>query len=244
MVSGGSQELLSSAGLPVSGKKEELIARLLASDDAGNDSTPAGSGASTALAATAVDAVSTTATNDTATAVADSATAPATIDAATSSKDVPSSATPAAASADTAAPPAPAAPVELTAEQKTERLQVEEAKRKARSERFGVSAPSAEAAAKGAGDDKLKSRAERFGLAEQEGKGANPAEKVICCCSNELARQGSRTISQSVDALDRALGEKRQRQPKADKPGKPAAAAGKAVTAATKAPVDPELAKK
>jgi outer membrane biosynthesis protein TonB len=82
----------------------------------------------------------------------------------------PTPAVPAATTTEEAPAPAAVAKPELTAEEKAERARVEEEKRKARSARFGVSAPSNEKKGEGKGEEELKKRAERFGLAKEGAK--------------------------------------------------------------------------
>lgn len=144
--------MLAAASLPVSGNKGELVARLLAAEPA-TDSASA-------------EEEQLKPVEEAAPAVAEETTA-----APAAAKE--------AAPAETAAPaPTPAAPVELTAEEKAERASVEEAKRQARSARFGAQAPAAEAKEEGKGDDELKKRAERFGLAAAEGDKKGAEDKV------------------------------------------------------------------
>lgn len=144
------QELLGKAGLPITGVKNDLIARLI---EAGASVVGANSPAPEAQSAPVVPApaVPEPALNE--------EEVPA-LASAVESKDEP-------AAPEAAAPAAAPAPVELTAEEKAERARVEDEKRKARQARFGLPV---ETAAEGKEPDALKKRAERFGVEKDAGK--------------------------------------------------------------------------
>ncbi|KAK4054283.1 hypothetical protein OIO90_003516 [Microbotryomycetes sp. JL221] len=152
------KELLSEQGLPVSGKKDELVARLLEaqSSSATNNGTAQQQQQITTADASSTTTATATQQNDATTAA--SASAPAV----SASGDV-AAANGATPAADAAKP----ASVELTAEQRAERNKQEEDKRKARLARFGGQSTDAINAA----DDALKKRAERFGVDQSQDDG-------------------------------------------------------------------------
>ncbi|SGZ26995.1 BQ5605_C025g10020 [Microbotryum silenes-dioicae] len=209
------KDLLTAASLSTVGKKDELIARLLeAKVENGSSASAEPEAAATSTTTTKVEPIALTEN-----AVASSTEAPST-DAA--------SVTPAAP-----APAATPAVPEPTAEEKAERLRLEQEKRAARAARFGVVGNGATAAA--AVDEMAKAkeeRAKRFGL-PQEGE-----------------KEKQDQLDKSLSALDRPLGEKRAREPKAPKPatGAPNSAAATPAKAAAPAEkekeIDPELAAK
>ncbi|GAA5856832.1 hypothetical protein JCM9279_000844 [Rhodotorula babjevae] len=209
------KELLAARSLPVTGKKDELIARLLSNSDAPltADSTgpasatdePDGTGLSgTAEASAAATGESERSAGQTGEALGKG---PA-VEAAGAAGDATESAAP-AANGDAPAAPAPTAEEAAAAQaqvdaDKLAAARLEEDKRAARAARFGNAAPSAEAAAPKEGDESAeakKKRAERFGLEVDAGK--------------KDEAKGDDKLNKSLAALDAPLGSnKRQREPK------------------------------
>ncbi|KAK4704544.1 SAP domain-containing ribonucleoprotein, partial [Phenoliferia sp. Uapishka_3] len=200
------KELLVAAGLSVTGKKDELISRILE-------------------APTVPLASASPAPADPSPAVPTPAAEP----------------TPVITAAETASAETPAptpAPVELTAEEKAAKASAEEEKRKARAARFGQPDEEKKEEKK---DDVLSKRAEKYGTGKKvEEKPAASVEK--------LTDRPRTLFSQSLEALDRPLGEKKARAPKAAVVAATTtpAAEKKAPAAPKAAPkeVDPELQKK
>lgn len=185
------------------------------------------------------------------------------VDVAATSTDATASST---ANADGSKAEAKPAEPELTLEERAARKEAEEAKRAERARRFGIAAPaaSADGAASPAGaaadgkdgddDEKRRKRAERFGVAAaqepEKPAGKDAVDKVgahVGPLSMNVVLNGSRCTSQSLDALDRPLGEGRQRGSRGTKRGGAAAATGEAksapattTTKAKPAPTDPE----
>ncbi|GAA5936976.1 hypothetical protein JCM3775_001916 [Rhodotorula graminis] len=208
------KELLAARSLPVTGKKDELIARLLSNSDAPltADSTgptsatdePDGTGLSgTAEASAAATGESERSAGQTGEALGQGAAADEAAaggEAATDSATTNGDAAPAAPAP--TAEEAAAAQAQVDAD-KVAAARLEEDKRAARAARFGNAAPSAEAAAPKEGDESVeakKKRAERFGLEVDAGN------KDV---------KGDDKLNKSLAALDAPLGSnKRQREPK------------------------------
>ncbi|GAA5935937.1 hypothetical protein JCM1841_006596 [Sporobolomyces salmonicolor] len=239
------KEILAAHSLPVTGRKDELVARILAS--------PAASAAETA------DSTGPSAATDEPDGTGLSGTAEVSAAAATEARVGESSAVeedqglgtgeaveggPVAAGGGGAQPEQSAedkaAAEQAAKEARAEAAKLEEEKRKARAARFGV--PVAPATEKeGQTDEALKQRAERFGLSTKE--------------------EGPAKLDKSLDALDRALGaNKRERNPKptskavpvngvsvadaAASTGGPISPASAAAEPAAAVAADPELAKR
>ncbi|SCV70093.1 BQ2448_1487 [Microbotryum intermedium] len=205
------QDLLTAASLSTVGKKDELIARLLEAnieDGSYTSSEPEAVAAATKTTTTAEAATAVT-ENGSATAAASTPVAALTE---TSSTDAVAAAAPATALAPAATPAVP----EPTAEEKAERLRLEQEKRAARAARFGVvdnGATDATASIDEVAQAK-EQRAKRFGL-PQEGE-----------------KEKQDKLDKSLSALGRPLGEKRAREPQAPKTAAAAAAAAPNTTAA------------
>ncbi|GAA5889461.1 hypothetical protein JCM5296_006368 [Sporobolomyces johnsonii] len=239
------KEILAAHSLPVTGRKDELIARILASPAASADETADSTGPSAAT-----DEPDGTGLSGTAEISAAVATEARVGESSAPEEDEGLNTGEAVEGAPVAAGGAPVPPeqsAEDTAaaeqaakEARAEAAKLEEDKRKARAARFGVTlAPAAEK--EGQTDEALKKRAERFGL---DAKAEDPAK-----------------LDQSLDALDRALGaNKRERKPKptskavpvdgvsvadaAASKGGPISPASAAAEPAAAVAADPELAKR
>ncbi|GAA5956005.1 hypothetical protein JCM21900_002643 [Sporobolomyces salmonicolor] len=239
------KEILAAHSLPVTGRKDELVARILASPAASAEETADSTGPSAAT--DEPDGAGLSGTAELSAAVATEArvgeSSAVEEDQGLGTGEAVEGGLVAAGGG--AAQPEPSAEDKAAAEQaakeaRAEAAQLEEEKRKARAARFGVTvAPAAEK--EGQTDEALKQRAERFGLSTKE---EDPAK-----------------LDKSLDALDRALGaNKRERKPKptskavpvngvsvadaAASTGGPISLASAAAEPAAAVAADPELAKR
>ncbi|PRQ76495.1 hypothetical protein AAT19DRAFT_11913 [Rhodotorula toruloides] len=200
------KELLADRSLPVTGRKDDLITRLLSS----TTTTSAGAEATTTLPLPTTDTTGHASSTDEPDGAGLSGTAE--VSAASGAEDLRS-----AEEKDEGLKSATAPVPEVSEEQKKALLAFqakdEEERRRKRAERFGLSAIQGEKGDEG--EEVKRKRAERFGL-------QNAGEE-------EAGGEVDKKMGKSLEALSSALGTSRTRKPKADATSKSAPSAEKSV---------------